>query len=72
MQTIYRTEVNDDRVYEGEDKEAAIRAWDAATYNQPFARGGIGVQSFKNFIMVRDGWLLHVSDKGHVYLNPRV
>lgn len=69
--TVYRTLVNGEVEYEGDDKERAIRAWDSLTLSQP-SHGGIEVQSFDGEgCMIRDGWLLHVSSDGHVYLNPR-
>jgi hypothetical protein len=72
VETVYKTIVNANYVYEGTDKEAAIRAWDAESVHRADLHGGIMVQSFQNFIMIRDGWLLHVSEPGHVYLNPRI
>lgn len=73
LRTIYRTLVNNVIEYEGENKERAIRTWDAASVARvvPKIYGGIEVQTFDGDLMVRDGWLLHVSSSGHVYLNPR-
>lgn len=69
--TVYKTVVNANYLYEGPDREAAIRAWDAESVSRADLTGGIMVQGFSGEIMVRDGWLLHVSEDGHVYLNPR-
>lgn len=71
MTTVYKTIVNANYVYEGSDKESAIRAWDAESVHRANLVGGVMVQSFKDDIMVRDGWILHVNESGHVYLNPR-
>ena len=71
--TVYKTVVNALYVYEGTDQEAAIRAWDAESITRADLTGGIMVQSFSaDDIMLRDGWLLHVNESGHVYLNPRI
>lgn len=70
--TVYRTTVAGEVEYEGPDKETAIRTWDSLTFSRANVPGGIEVQSFNSAdVMVRDGWLLHVSESGHVYLNPR-
>ena len=70
--TVYTTVVNKATEYEGPSLETAIRTWDSLTLAQP-SIGGVQVQSFDSSdIMVRDGWVLHVSGSGHVYLNPRV
>lgn len=72
MQTIYKTVVNAGYLYEGESKEQAIRTWDAESVHRADLVGGIMVQTFDGEgNMVRDGWLLHVNESGHVYLNPR-
>lgn len=71
--TTYKTVVNAVYVYEGTDQEAAIRAWDAESIVRSDLHGGIMVQSFDaDEVMIRDGWLLHVNESGHVYLNPRI
>lgn len=71
--TTYQTVINGKVEYEGEGKERAIRTWDALTLSYPYSVGGIQVQSFDaSDIIIRDGWLLHVSETGHVYLNPRI
>lgn len=71
--TVYKTIVNAGYLYEGPDQEAAIRTWDAESVHRADLTGGIMVQSFNSDgAMVRDGWLLHVNESGHVYLNPRI
>lgn len=71
--TVYKTVVNANYVYEGDSQELAIRAWDAESVHRADLAGGVMVQSFDvNGNMTRDGWLLHVSEDGHVYLNPRI
>ncbi len=72
MDTTYTTKVNDREVYSGSELEAAIRAWDANTFQDGEAVGGVAVQSFAGGVMVRDGWILHVRENGVVYLNPGV
>lgn len=70
--TVYKTVVNANYLYDGTDREAAIRAWDAESVHRADLNGGIMVQSFDpDGTIVRDGWLLHVNESGHVYLNPR-
>lgn len=69
--TVYKTIVNANYLYEGPDLETAIRLWDSESVHRANLVGGIMVQSFRNDVMVRDGWILHVKD-GHVYLNPRL
>lgn len=72
METIYKTIVNAGYLYEGPDRERAIRTWDAESVHRSDLVGGIMVQTFDaDGCMVRDGWLLHVNESGHVYLNPR-
>lgn len=71
--TIYKTIVNAVYLYEGDSLEEAIRAWDSESVHRANLTGGVMVQSFnKADCMVRDGWILHVNESGHVYLNPRV
>lgn len=71
--TTFKTVVNANYLYEGDDQQAAIRAWDAESVHRADLVGGVMVQSFDaSGNMVRDGWILHVSESGHVYLNPRV
>lgn len=70
--TVYKTVVNANYLYEGDSQELAIRAWDAESVHRADLSGGVMVQSFSGDVMVRDGWILHVSESGHVYLNPRV
>jgi len=70
--TVYKTVVNAVYLYEGDSQEAAIRAWDAESVHRADLVGGVMVQSFAGDVMVRDGWILHVNESGHVYLNPRV
>lgn len=73
MKTIYKTIVNAVYVYEGTDKEAAIRTWDSESVHRADLVGGIMVQSFdEEGCMVRDGWILHVNESCHVYLSPRI
>lgn len=50
--------------------EDAARSWDAATFQGPAPEGGIQVQVWHDEVMVRDGWVLHVSKTGTVYINP--
>ena len=69
---VFKTVVNAVYVYEGESQEQAIRAWDAESVHRTELHGGVMVQEFAGELMVRDGWILHVSEDGHVYLNPRV
>ncbi len=70
---VFKTVVNANYVYEGDSQELAIRAWDAESVSRADLHGGVMVQEFDaNEIMVRDGWILHVSEDGHIYLNPRV
>lgn len=72
VSTTYKTVVNANYLYEGDDLEKAIRTWDAESVHRADLHGGIMVQSFDAAgIMVRDGWVLHVNESGHVYLNPR-
>ena len=75
QRTVYTTVVNKSTVYEGPSQEQAIRFWDSETLVTP-GHGGVQVQTFDgegpDAVMVRDGWILHVSESGHVYLNPRV
>lgn len=71
--TIYKTLVNAVYLYEGEDLETAIRIWDSESVVRAYISGGVMVQSFDDEgTMIRDGWILHVNEDGHVYLNPRV
>jgi hypothetical protein len=49
----------------------AIAAWDRVTATTAGVIGGIQVQTFKNGLMVRDGWILHVR-KDSTYLNPSI
>lgn len=71
MNTIYKTVVNASYLYEGNDREKAIRAWDAESVHRADLAGGVMVQSFDGQgVMIRDGWVLHVNESGHVYLHP--
>lgn len=71
--TTYKTLVNAVYLYEGEDLETAIRTWDSESVARADISGGVMIQSFDNEgVMIRDGWILHVNEDGHVYLNPRV
>lgn len=74
MQTksVFKTVVNAVYVYEGDSQELAIRAWDQESVHRADLHGGVMVQEFSGETMVRDGWILHVNEDGHVYLNPRV
>lgn len=73
MRNTYKTVVNAVYVYDGDNQEVAIRAWDRESVRRTDLVGGIMIQSFDDDgIMIRDGWLLHVSESGHVYLNPRI
>jgi hypothetical protein len=69
---VFKTVVNAVYVYEGESQELAIRAWDSESVHRAGLHGGVMVQEFHGELMVRDGWILHVNEDGHVYLNPRV
>jgi endonuclease YncB( thermonuclease family) len=70
---VFKTIVNAVYVYEGESQELAIRAWDSESVHRADLHGGVMVQEFDaGEVMVRDGWILHVNEDGHVYLNPRV
>ena len=72
VKTVYRTLLDGEVEYEGPSKEQAIRTWDSLTLVTPPTEGGIEVQQFRtDGAMVRDGWLLHLSKSGHVYLSPR-
>ena len=72
MNTVYKTIVNANYLYEGDSQVEAIRVWDSESIHRAGLVGGIMVQSFDEDVMVRDGWILHVNETGHVYLNPRV
>ena len=73
MHTIYKTIVNANYIYEGESLEKAIRAWDSESVHRANLVGGITVQSFDaDDVMIRDGWILHVNESGHVYLSPTI
>lgn len=71
MTTTYKTIVNANYLYEGGDLERAIRVWDSESVHRADISGGVMVQSFNDEgDMTRDGWILHVNNDGHVYLNP--
>lgn len=72
MDTVYKTIVNANYLYVGDSQEEAIRVWDSESVHRANLVGGVMVQSFDGDIMTRDGWILHVNESGHVYLNPRV
>lgn len=73
VSSTYKTIVNANYLYEGDSLEKAIRAWDSESIIRTGLHGGIMVQSFDAAgRMVRDGWILHVNESGHVYLNPQV
>lgn len=73
MTTTYKTIVNANYLYEGGDLERAIRVWDSESIRRADISGGVMVTFFNDEgLMVRDGWLLHVSSEGHVYLNPNL
>jgi hypothetical protein len=59
-------------LYRGDSLESAARAWDAATHTGPAPAGGVAEHSYAGDVMVRDGWILHVTDDGRVYLSPSV
>ena len=48
----------------------AVRAWNGATYLTG-GDGSIGVQTFRNGYMMRDGYILHVHS-GITYLNTHI
>ncbi len=71
--TTYTTIVNANYLYEGDDLEKAIRTWDSESVHRSGLSGGVMVKTFDDEgLMIRDGWILHVNDNGHVYLNPRL
>lgn len=43
--------------------------WDSESVHRANLVGGVMVQSFEDDVI---GWILHVDESGHVYLNPRV
>lgn len=53
------------------DFETAARTWDALTY-EGFVVGGIQIRTYQNISMVRNGWLVKVSDDGSCYVNPNM
>lgn len=58
-------------VVEYDNLRPAIEAWDRVTSAESGVTGGIGVQTRRNGLVVRDGWLLHVRE-GSTYLSPRI
>lgn len=50
--------------------ESAARHWDRSFFNVPAPVGGIMVQEYRDDVMVRDGWVVKVSEDGSVYINP--
>ena len=74
MVTEYTTFVKGETVYKGESLEDATRAWDGnpEVFGGGIVPGGITVQQWRNGLMVRDGWILHVYDNGQVFLNPNI
>lgn len=71
--TTYKTIINAVYVYEGESLEDATRAWDAESFKRTDLHGGIMVLSFtEDGTMIRDGWILHVDEEGHIFLNPSI
>ena len=73
MSTLHTVYVNGERVHEGDDLETAVRTWDQHSFTGEVREGGIEVRTWNvNGEMVRDGWILHLSDNGAVYLNPNI
>lgn len=70
-ETVFTVVVRDTTVYGGNDLEAAIRTWDASTYNLgTFVPGGIEVRTWRGGLMIREGWLVHVRENGVTYISP--
>lgn len=70
--TEYVTWTDGSERYRGSSLEAAARAWDAATFAGKAPAGGVAVQQYRDQVMVRDGWVLHVDEVGRVYLSPNL
>lgn len=76
METVYRTYLNGELLYSGDDLGMAIREWDRSSFSVEERVGGVAVATYVNepdgLLQVRDGWILHVLENGHVFLNPNL
>lgn len=68
-EVIYTVRIEDADPKSFEKAKDAVRFWDSKTFNKKITHGSIGVEVFQNEFLVRDRYLLHVTD-GVVYLNP--
>lgn len=77
VETIYTTVVNGKMIRETNRAQLAFAAWTQESHALAYAgvrpTGGVQVQSLNSEgVMVRDGWLMHVAENGHVYINSTV
>jgi hypothetical protein len=74
MSTVeYTVYVEGDAVARTEELSVAVAEWDRRTYNEGRSvPGGISVQEFRDGLMVRDGWIMHVHDDGTVFLSSTI
>lgn len=75
--TEYTVVLNGETLSTEDDLAGAISRWDLESFQHTRdhgrpTSGGITVQSWNGEVMVRDGWILHLHENGHVYLNTNL